>query len=390
MDNKICSKCNRELPLTDDYFNRRKDSKDGFRNICRECKGNTFGNKRKNEAVVYNDRTKKCNKCGRRLPLDSNHFRKSNKTKDGFQGTCKECKGLSFNDNTGTWNEYENNILINYYSNTEKEKLLELLPERTWIAITYQASKILKLKRNRSLNRLQNGKRKCKECDLILDENINNFSKDKDGFRATCKVCEKKIYEEKRRNNNVITNKLKQEKLMEGLKYCYKCATWKSLDNFYIDHDDINKIHHWCIECDRKYYFKINYGDKYLKYYDKNNKYIDILGNKYYSMPEVIISNWLIENNIKFNKQPKYKDYIENDTTKRRFDWIIFINNKEYLIEYFGIWYKNSKSKIVNNYIIKSKKKIKDIYKSDSFDKCILIFPNDIKNSKLDYIFNNL
>ena len=83
MDNKICSKCNRELPLTDDYFNRRKDSKDGFRNICRECKGNTFGNKRKNEAVVYNDRTKKCNKCGRRLPLDSNHFRKSNKTKDG-------------------------------------------------------------------------------------------------------------------------------------------------------------------------------------------------------------------------------------------------------------------------------------------------------------------
>lgn len=32
---------------------------------------------------------KKCNHCGRELPLDN--FYKSTKTSDGLQGTCKEC-----------------------------------------------------------------------------------------------------------------------------------------------------------------------------------------------------------------------------------------------------------------------------------------------------------
>lgn len=39
MNTKICRKCGRELPLTEEYFQRRKKgSKDGFRNDCKECK----------------------------------------------------------------------------------------------------------------------------------------------------------------------------------------------------------------------------------------------------------------------------------------------------------------------------------------------------------------
>lgn len=37
MEVKICIKCQRELPANKDYFPKRKNSKDGLRNDCREC-----------------------------------------------------------------------------------------------------------------------------------------------------------------------------------------------------------------------------------------------------------------------------------------------------------------------------------------------------------------
>jgi 5-methylcytosine-specific restriction endonuclease McrA len=36
-NNKICSKCKRELPATNEYFAKSKDSKDGLRWQCKEC-----------------------------------------------------------------------------------------------------------------------------------------------------------------------------------------------------------------------------------------------------------------------------------------------------------------------------------------------------------------
>jgi len=40
METKICIKCGKELPLNNEFFNTRKDSKDGFRNNCRDCQKN--------------------------------------------------------------------------------------------------------------------------------------------------------------------------------------------------------------------------------------------------------------------------------------------------------------------------------------------------------------
>ena len=34
---KVCSKCGKELPMTEKYFNRNKRSKDGFSYYCKEC-----------------------------------------------------------------------------------------------------------------------------------------------------------------------------------------------------------------------------------------------------------------------------------------------------------------------------------------------------------------
>lgn len=35
---KVCTKCDLEKPLTNEYFSRRSDKKDGFETICKECK----------------------------------------------------------------------------------------------------------------------------------------------------------------------------------------------------------------------------------------------------------------------------------------------------------------------------------------------------------------
>ena len=39
---KTCIKCGKSLPLTIEYFKNRKDSKDGFRNECKECSAKAF------------------------------------------------------------------------------------------------------------------------------------------------------------------------------------------------------------------------------------------------------------------------------------------------------------------------------------------------------------
>jgi 5-methylcytosine-specific restriction endonuclease McrA len=56
METKICSKCKRELPRTEGYFYKKKGSKDGYRNDCKEC-----SNKRNKENYYksWNERQSK-------------------------------------------------------------------------------------------------------------------------------------------------------------------------------------------------------------------------------------------------------------------------------------------------------------------------------------------
>ena len=42
-------------------------------------------------ALDQPDEWKRCSKCGKLLHLDSNHFRRLSKSKDGFVGSCKQC-----------------------------------------------------------------------------------------------------------------------------------------------------------------------------------------------------------------------------------------------------------------------------------------------------------
>ena len=145
--------------------------------------------------------------------------------------------------------------------------------------------------------------------------------------------------------------------------------------NCYIDRfGSIEKV---CNRLNLKYN-KITYAGKIC--YDK-------LGRKCKSIPEKDISNYFIDNIIKHHKEYYYADILNNEKDNRRCDWILFIDNRIFYVEYFGFW-RNSKSNIVNNYKKKAKKKIIDLYKAGLIEQCVFIFPKDLKNKSMNDIFS--
>ena len=59
---------------------------------------------------------------------------------------------------------------------------------------------------------------------------------------------------------------------------------------------------------------------------------------------------------------------------KRRFDWKIFIGDKIYYVEYFGLFSKNPKRDIDKKYLINTKYKINKLYQYGYIDNYLFIF----------------
>lgn len=87
---KVCSKCKQELPLTTEYFHKRKLDKDGFRSICKTCRGT------KNIAISTKEGYRICKKCDIEKPLDA--FNKKNNGYLGRRSECRECQRTSSNE----------------------------------------------------------------------------------------------------------------------------------------------------------------------------------------------------------------------------------------------------------------------------------------------------
>lgn len=115
----------------------------------------------------------------------------------------------------------------------------------------------------------------------------------------------------------------------------------------------------------------------------------DKLGQLCRSIAEKDISNYFIDNDIKFVKETPYSDIVVNNKkgNSRRFDWRIYISNQEYYVEYFGMYDRSARGSIGKRYLNKTKKKIKDLYKAGVIDQCIFIFPKDLKTKSLHEIF---
>jgi len=94
MKYKICNKCREKLPVIAEYFHRDKYRKDGFKNTCKICIWTKYYGKAWKPKIK--PETKKgykiCTKCDRELPATLDYFYKQETGKYGLRGDCKECR----------------------------------------------------------------------------------------------------------------------------------------------------------------------------------------------------------------------------------------------------------------------------------------------------------
>ncbi len=78
---KVCSKCGVVKPLTNEFFNVRKDSKDGYRNDCKLCK-TLYDNQRyvKNEDKVKEKSNKQYHNNKKSIKIKKQEYYKKNKS----------------------------------------------------------------------------------------------------------------------------------------------------------------------------------------------------------------------------------------------------------------------------------------------------------------------
>lgn len=84
---KYCPKCKRTLPVS--QFGKNKNNIDGLQTYCKSCTNqavkNSYYKSRGNNGL----KTKKCDKCGKVLPISD--FSHNKKAVDGLQKYCKSC-----------------------------------------------------------------------------------------------------------------------------------------------------------------------------------------------------------------------------------------------------------------------------------------------------------
>lgn len=131
---KICNECNRKLPANSDYYFRKCDTKDGWSQKCKECKGSKFTDKL---SKIPKDGFKFCIRCNRELPIDIKYFPSDKLCKDGFRNVCRECgaDGHFMSEDYNQiqrWTKEEESILIKNYEFYTNDELIELFfPNKT-------------------------------------------------------------------------------------------------------------------------------------------------------------------------------------------------------------------------------------------------------------------
>lgn len=116
---KTCICCGKTKELV--FFQKRKDSKDGFRNECKVCIKKRMENWTKNgpkKSFKDSEDKKQCRKCLSILSFDN--FGKSKQNKDGLKSYCNKCKSIE----SKQWREKSYNY-IKKYREDNREKALE-------------------------------------------------------------------------------------------------------------------------------------------------------------------------------------------------------------------------------------------------------------------------
>lgn len=125
--------------MNTDYFFTKKGTADGFTNKCKECQNYKFTKYHElKEGEMF------CKKCERILPHDAEHFPIDKTTKTGLRNVCYECKGSTFGERRLQlkWTKKEDDLLMKEYPDNLNIDILHLFPNRTDKAITDRAGKL--------------------------------------------------------------------------------------------------------------------------------------------------------------------------------------------------------------------------------------------------------
>lgn len=275
------------------------------------------------------------------------------------------------------WSELDTQVLIDYYEGSSKE-FLEKKLDKKWKTISKKA-RTLGLKRYRSNGEVYVAN------DLITEEErtfiLENFenmtiTQMAHTINRTCylvvKVCRDNNLSEfkMRKNPEDFTNEFLLEKLKELGKEFGRCPTTgeiqksrdlPSIDTYY---DRFGTFSNACEMAG----FVFNSGTYGIGCYSKN-------GDKCLSIREQIITNFLIDNRVAYEKEKYYHEIIDTLNENIVMDW--YLEDFHTVVEFFGL---NNKE-----YNKKTKRKIK-LCKNNEIN-IIAIYEKDM--SKLGEIFKN-
>lgn len=213
---------------------------------------------------------------------------------------------------------------------------------------------------------------KCLKCDGIFADTYSNFR-----LHNSCKLCERKyrydpkyLLSEYQRVFNEI-GKIPNQK-------------------------DMSKFNAPSLSTYRNYFGAIKnvfnaLGINAMSYYNKHYGTLckDKNGYMCSSKTERKITNFLIDNNIKFQKEVPYNSII-NTTKSFRFDWVIYYNEEKFYVEYFGMHSLKKESKPIKLYCKKVSVKKQLLTKNNIINNSILIYPDDLKQKSLKEIFKKV
>lgn len=145
MDFKKCKKCEREVPLNTDYYFKKKDIKDGFMTTCKECQGYSFTN---HLSKSIKKGYKACIKCYRELKNTPSYYPVDRSCKDGLRNVCRECgkDGHFLPENyipKSWWSKEEEKLFIERYPHYLNSELIEIFyPDKKEKSLSDKAYKL--------------------------------------------------------------------------------------------------------------------------------------------------------------------------------------------------------------------------------------------------------
>lgn len=206
METKICNKCGVELPMTIEYFYTRRDSKDGYRNICKRCHIETI---EKCSEVHKEDKAKYMKQyCKKNKEiLSKKHRQYYKKNKEAFDNHNKKY----YEENKETLND----LRKKYYKENKKDVLNRVKLYR---------------KKHKDKYSFMNGRRRARKLALPSTLIFEQWNQIKEHFNNKCCYCGRELPLEQ--EHFIPLSKGGEYTINNIVPACKSCNSSKSAQNF--------------------------------------------------------------------------------------------------------------------------------------------------------------